>query len=229
MKVIILAAGIGSRLGVEDIPKALTRLVNGKSILEFQLDSLAHYLSLGDVSIVVGFHEDKIMTRFPNLVYVHNPHFTSENTAKSLLRGLANIENEDVLWLNGDVVFRHEILEPLLTDRKNAMIVNTAVVGEEEVKYQVDDLGHILEVSKQVSDPAGEALGINFFSAKDLHLLKEALGECGNTDYFERAVQSSIDAGVEVWASPISPELCVEVDFPEDLERANSIIKSWPT
>lgn len=228
MKIIILAAGLGSRLGTEDTPKALAPLVVGKSILELQLDNLARYLSLADVRLVVGYEKEKIKALFPHLVYIESPLYATQNTAKSLAKGLQGIEGEDVLWLNGDVVFHHGILEPLLAKRQTAMVVNTSTVGEEEVKYQVDDIGRILQVSKNVDDPLGEALGINFFSAGDVPLLKEALAECGDRDYFEHAIQACIEVGVEVMAQQVDPILCVEVDFPEDLERANRATKEWP-
>ncbi len=227
MKIIILAAGIGRRLGIENTPKALARLVNGQSIIEHQLENIARYLSLSDVRVVVGYEQDKIKTLFPHLSYIENSNYGSENTAKSLQRALSEVGNEAVLWLNGDVVFHHKILEPLLAQRRSAMIVNIGVVGEEEVKYQADEFGRIIEVAKAVEDPLGEALGINFFTEGDAQLLKQALAECGTQDYFERAVQICLDAGVEVWTSVVSPDLCVEVDFLEDLGKANRMLKSW--
>ena|SRR5436190_1103530 len=110
MKVVILAAGIGSRLDGTQAhrPKALTQLINGKSILQFQLDALSAYLSLDQVFIIVGYQKEVIMSAFPDLMYIYNPLFERENTAKSLLRALKKID-EDVLWLNGDVVFRPSI------------------------------------------------------------------------------------------------------------------------
>ncbi len=228
MKMIILAAGMGTRLGGEEGPKALTTLANGRSILELQLDNLSRYAKVSDVRVVVGYHAESIQQRFPQLTYIVNHQYSVENTSQSLRRALEDISDEDVLWLNGDVVFHHSVLPKLLLNRRNAMIVDTAIVGEEEVKYRTDDFGRILEISKNVGEPAGEALGINFFSATDLPLLKEALEECEDNDYFERAVQSCIDAGVEVWTATIDPELCVEIDFPEDLDRANGAIRSWP-
>lgn len=228
MKIIILAAGMGTRLGADGIPpKALSILLDGQSILEHQLDNISRFLKLSDVRVVVGYQAEKIKERFPQLAYVHNHQYMSENTSQSLRKALEEVEGEDVLWLNGDVVFHHSALAKLLTQRRNSVLVNTSLVGEEEVKYQTDEFGRVLEISKGVSDPIGEALGINFFTAYDLHLLKEALAECEVEYYFEHAIQACIDAGVDVWAVEVDPTRCVEVDFPDDLERANRLIKEW--
>jgi choline kinase len=227
MKIIILAAGLGSRLAAEEGPKALVPLINGKIILEHQLDNLARYVKISDVRVVVGYQEEKIRAHFPHIAFVKNPLFRTENTSKSLLRALHDIENEDVLWLNGDVVFNHTVISKLLLNRRNSMVVNTSIVGDEEVKYRLDGVGCIVEVSKTVDDPMGEAVGINYFTATDLTLLKEALAECAPNDYFEKAIQICVDAAVDVWAVEVVPEDTVEIDFPEDLEKANRLIKTW--
>lgn len=224
MKAVILAAGLGSRLHPVDahhLPKPLTELANGKSILQLQLDNLASFISLDDVFIVVGYRKEAILDAFPDLTYIYNPHFSQENTSKSLWRALRKIE-DDVLWMNGDVVFHPRVLEQVFQAQRTGMVVNSAVVGEEEVKYRADTHGHILEVSKQMSNPQGEALGINFFTKEDLPVLKKNLELCQRSDYFEKAIEMGIQHQHQVvWKIPVEAADCVEIDFPEDLEKAN--------
>lgn len=224
MKVVILAAGRGKRFRALHLPKPLTRLANGQSILEAQLHNLAKYVPLDDVFVVVGYHKEKIMEQFPDLLYVYSPNFAQENTSKSLLRALRKID-DDVLWMNADVVFHPSVLEAILSHRKSSMIVNIANVGDEEVKYRTNANGKILEVSKVVSKPQGEALGINFFTREHLPILKQNLDKCADNDYFERGIELSIAEGVDVWSIPVKFNLCAEVDFPEDLDKANKILQ----
>jgi choline kinase len=226
MKVVILAAGKGSRLGQGNLPKPLTLLSNGQTILGQQLENLNHYISLNHVIVVVGYHKEEIIETFPDLLYVYCPNFAHENTSKSLLRALEKCE-EDVLWLNGDVVFHPSILKPMFDHPKTSMIVNIGGVGEEEVKYRQGKGGKILEVSKQVLNPQGEALGINFISHKDLNAFRHQLENCQPADYFEKAIEACIQDGMQVNGLVIEQGLCTEVDFPEDLERANKMIRSW--
>ncbi len=226
MKVVILAAGKGSRLGEADVPKPLTLLNNGKSILELQIDHLARHVPMDDIVIVVGYRKEMIMEQFPGCLFVNNPNFSQQNTSKSLLLALNQL-NDDVLWINGDVVFHPSIIKDVLDFNRNCMVVNVGPVGEEEVKYSIDAQGKILEVSKQVSHPAGEALGINFFKAEALENLRKGLKDCREQDYFEKGVESCLKQGVTVWSLPIANHLCTEVDFIEDLNRANALLKSW--
>lgn len=225
MKIVILAAGAGSRLG-GDSPKPLTKLANGQSMLGQQLDTISRFASLDDVLLVVGYHKEEIMGYFPNLLFVYNSCYSQENTSKSLLRALAKI-NEDVLWINGDVVFHPSVFQALQSFGKNGMVVNCGPVGAEEVKYSTNSQGRILEVSKHVAIPQGEALGLNFFTARDLNTFKGNLAKCLDSDYFEKAIELSITAGIDVWSLPVDSNLCTEVDFPSDLVKANDLLESW--
>lgn len=226
MKVIILAAGKGSRLGEPGLPKPLTVLANGKSILAQQLDNLTPHISLDQILVVVGYHKEAIMERFPELLFVFNPFFGVENTSKSLLRALRKVD-EDVLWLNGDVVFHPSVIPLVLESKKSCMVVNEGIVGEEEVKYHASVTGEILEVSKQVVNPQGEALGINYFKRLDLSILRQELENCKPEDYFEKGIEEGIKKGLKIQSCKVNSSYCTEIDFSEDLDYANQLLKAW--
>ncbi len=228
LQVVILAAGMGTRLG-RDHPKPLTPLDDGRSILQRQLDGLRAVLG-DDVSItaVVGFRCDMIMQAAPDLTFAYNPDFATTNTSKSLLRGLLNSRDGGVLWLNGDVVFDPAVLElalPHLRDEQSFVSVDTNTVADEEVKYTLDDDGFVRELSKTVVGGLGEAVGINFVSAADKATLIEHLRACGVQDYFERGMETAIEsAGLRFRPVDISRFSAVEVDFEADLNRANALL-----
>ena len=220
MKAIILAAGIGSRLESSN-PKPLTKLKNGESILGRQISYLSEYLGINNIFVIVGYKKDLIMESFPNLLYVYNNFYDTTNTSKSLLAGLNKIENEDVLWINGDVVFEKELLPQIIQGSKSCMAVNTNAVGEEEIKYNVFDDGNIRKVSKTVSSALGESVGINKIMASDLPLFKANLEKCNTQDYFEKALEFSIQDGMKIIPVDISDFLCMEIDFIDDLYQIN--------
>jgi choline kinase len=226
MKIIILAAGIGSRLG-NPFPKPLTPLKNGKSIMQMKTENIASKFNIDDINVVVGFKKDLIMERFPELTYIYNPFFDRTNTSKSLLQALKKYRNESVLWLNGDVVFDEKLLNILLPHIKanNSFVaVNTSKVGEEEVKYSLKN-GVINELSKTVKNGLGEAVGINFVSSDDIKIFINRLEECNDNDYFERGLELAIEKdGIQVNAVDISAYNCMEIDFLEDLENVNNLL-----
>ncbi len=226
MKIIILAAGIGSRLG-NPFPKPLTPLKNGKSIMKMQTDNIASRYDIDDINVVVGFKKDLIMERFPELTYVYNPFFDRTNTSKSLLQALKKHKDKSVLWFNGDVVFDEKILDilnPSIEANVSFVAVNTSKVAEEEVKYTLKG-GYINELSKTVENGLGEAVGINFISSNDIKKFISRLEECDPNDYFERGLELAIEKdGLKIKAIDISQYNCMEIDFIEDLENANNML-----
>jgi choline kinase len=226
VQVTILAAGMGTRLG-RPFPKPLTRLANGQTIMEQQVDNIRSVF--GDdvrIMIVVGFKNDSVMEHQPDAFFVYNEFYDQTNTSKSLLKALKASHEGSVIWMNGDVVFDKVILErltPFIVSGRSAVAVNTSAVAEEEVKYTVDDRGYVRELSKTVVGGLGEAVGINLIGGKDKAALIRQLEACEDQDYFERGIELAIaHDGIEVTPVDISDLFAVEVDFEGDLERANA-------
>jgi choline kinase len=226
-QVVILAAGMGTRLA-RPLPKPLTELRDGRSIMKQQIDNLK--TAFGEsyrVMIVVGFKLEAIIERFPEATFVYNEFFDQTNTSKSLLKALRASGDGGVLWLNGDVVFDPQVLVRV-TEQMDAnqsfVVVNQSKVSDEEVKYTLDNTGFISELSKQVVGGLGEAVGINYVAGQDKAALIKRLDEVDDQDYFERGIELAIDSdGLRFKAIDISDLYAVEIDFAEDLDRANEL------
>jgi choline kinase len=224
-QVTILAAGLGTRLG-RPFPKPLTPFAGGTSIIEHQIENVrAVFGDSTSIVVVVGFKMDLVMEAFPDVLYAYNENYDQTNTSKSLLKALRLSNEGGVLWMNGDVVFDAALLDgvwPSVNSDTTFVCVNTSAVGEEEIKYTVDDHGFVRELSKSVVAPLGEAVGINYVAAADKQLLIRHLEQCGDEDYFERGIETAIAAdGLRVRPIDISRFFAVEVDSQTDLVRAN--------
>lgn len=230
VQVVILAAGLGTRLALPH-PKPLTRLVDGRSIMQQQVDNLE--MAFGTdmrLSIVVGYKCNLVMEHTPRASFVHNRDFRQTNTSKSLLKALKTTAKGGVIWLNGDVVFDPTILELMksyIDAGSSVLSVNKARVSNEEMKYTLTSSGHIGRLSKEIPprDALGEAVGINFVAENDKESLIRRLTEVAMQDYFEQAIEQSIIRDrVNYSALDIGAHLAIEIDSPEDLNRANSAI-----
>jgi choline kinase len=227
-QIVILAAGMGSRLG-RSLPKPLTELNDGRTIMKQQFDNIHQaFGSDVNVTIVVGYKLEHIIEAFPHANFVYNEQYDQTNTSKSLLRALQASKDGGVLWMNGDVVFDPEALVragDLVARDQSFVSINTAKVSDEEVKYTVDAEGFIDELSKTVTGGLGEAVGINFVSSRDKVALVRQLAKVGDQDYFERGIELAI-ATDKLRFEPvdISDLYAVEIDFAEDLERANLFV-----
>ena len=220
MQIIILAAGMGTRLN-KDIPKSLTALNNGESILERQINSLLEYVDKENITIVVGYKKNIIKEKYPDYCFVSNNEYKTTNTAKSLLCALneKNIES-DIIWLNGDVVFDSQILKNIFDSNQSSMLVNCESVGEEEVKYSIKNDGSIDKVSKDIKNGLGEAVGINKIVSSDIKEFRYQLDKCANNDYFERGIEIAISNGLIINPLDVGNMFYTEVDFEKDLNYA---------
>lgn len=227
---VILAAGMGTRLG-RPHPKSLTPLRDGRTILSQQLANIrAEFGPRAQILIVVGFKLEQIMEAAPDVAFCYNELYDQTNTSKSLLKALNATGGRGVLWLNGDVVFHPDLLarlRPLIAAGQSFVAVNTQSVGAEEVKYTVDAAGHVEQLSKQIptGEALGEAIGINFVAPADKDVLAARLVEVADDDYFERGLELAIaHDGLAVVPVDISDLFAVEIDFAEDLDRANRLV-----
>lgn len=228
LQIVILAAGMGSRLG-RALPKPLTELNDGRSIMQQQHDNIREAFGAeARITTVVGFRAETIVESFPDANYVYNERYDQTNTSKSLLRALTATGKRDVLWMNGDVVFDPEVLKraaDLVKRGQSFVTVNTSKVSDEEVKYTISENGSIAELSKVVKNGIGEAVGINYISRADKRAFMHQLGRVDDQDYFERGLELAIaEDGLTVYPLDISDLYAVEVDFAEDLERANLFV-----
>lgn len=224
-QVVILAAGMGSRLG-RSLPKPLTELSDGRTIMQQQMENIR--FAFGDdahITVVVGYKLEHIIEAFPDVNFVYNEQYDTTNTSKSLMRALRASSTGGVLWMNGDVVFDPAALvraSELIVRDQSFVSVNTSSVSDEEVKYTTTAEGYIKELSKTVKGGLGEAVGINYISSKDKAVLLRQLTKVNDQDYFERGLELAIEQdGVLVEPIDISDLYAVEIDFAEDLERAN--------
>lgn len=228
LQTVILAAGMGTRLGRE-LPKSLTTLADGRTIMQQQHQNIRAAFGFdAQITTVVGYRAETIIDAFPNVNYVHNEAYDETNTSKSLLRALLATGRGGVLWMNGDVVFDPRVLGravALIEQDQSFVTVNTSKVSDEEVKYTLDEHGFVAELSKTVANGIGEAVGINYISSSDKRALIAQLQRVGAQDYFERGLELAIaENSVRVAAMDISDLYAVEVDFAEDLERANEVL-----
>ncbi len=224
-KFVILAAGMSTRLG-SLIPKPLVSLKDEKTILDYQIENIIKYTSFDNIYIVTGYKKEIIMERYPDLIYVYNQAYAHTNTSKSILIALRKIRH-DTIWLNGDIYFDDKVLEKLINLECSSILVDNKNCGEEEVKYTLDKDGFVIEISKEISNPLGEALGINLIKEKDIDTFIKHLEAVEAHDYFERAIEDMIKTDkVKIKAVNIGNLYCKEIDFEKDLKEVREYLRN---
>ncbi|MFC1688920.1 NTP transferase domain-containing protein [Pseudomonadota bacterium] len=239
MHAIILAAGRGSRLAEhnpEGRPKCLMEF-GGRSLLHRHLDVL-NQLGVRQLDLVVGYEADQIIdhvgTLFsrPDVAFQYNPRYEL-GSVLSLLAARDTLESgEPVVVMDADVLYHPGILQTLLdSDSENCYLMDQEFVpGDEPVKIAVRD-GVMVEFRKQLADglrydTIGESIGFFRFGPDCAALIaaecagfeSDGLGDAPHEEALRNVLlrQPGDFAYEDVSGMP-----WIEIDFPEDVVRAN--------
>lgn len=236
-RAIVLSAGKGSRLLplTADRPKCLIDL-NGKSLLEWQLDALADS-GIDEVVVVTGFNEhlvEAIAQRRAGVRTLFNPFFQVADNLGSVW--LARQEfDRDTLLLNGDTLVTPALIGRLLAGPEAPI---TVTVDEKE-DYDADDMKVLRDGTRLVRigkalEPGhynSESIGMLAFRGEGPRLFIDQVERMmrtseGTRRWYLRAIDA-LAADVEVQTVSIKGEEWQEVDFPEDLAKALTLTARW--
>jgi len=112
MKAIILAAGMGTRLGkyTKDLPKGMLSF-NGKTLIETQVETLRS-CGIKDIVIVRGYIADKI--NIPDVKYYTNEDFSNTNMVETLFKAESEMD-DDILICYSDIIYEKRVIEKVLS------------------------------------------------------------------------------------------------------------------
>ena len=240
MKVALLAAGVGSRLdrARDAPPKALLRFA-GKSLLQRHLEILLSF-GLGDITMVVGHRADDIARELAAIgaADLVRTRFNPDYQASSLLSLWTLREvlaaGAPVLYMDADVLYDRRLLARLLDSPHDdcLLIDRSAELSEESLKVCIRG-DRVVDFHKRVRAPSydygAEWVGFARFAPTSAARLVRAIQsyvDMGRTDViYEEPMRDVILAQGGRFGVEDSAGLpWIEIDFPEDLERARRVI-----
>lgn len=236
MKVIILAAGTGNRLGKysNNKPKSLLKF-NGKSLLKRHIEILQTQ-NIDEIIIVIGFESKMIIEHLDDSLipihYILNERYT-EGSILSLecVREILLNEPEFIL-MDADVLYDSKIMERLINTKvKNCFLLDRNFVdGNEPVKICVGRNGNINEFRKIIPneheyDFQGESVGFfkfdNSIGRSLVSIIDDYIVKKENEKPYEEVIRDLLLKFPEKFGfEDISGIPWIEIDFPEDIERA---------
>lgn len=168
---VILAAGLGSRLGIHtaEKPKGFLQ-IDGSSLIE---TSIKNCLQAGIKHIWIGTgylseHYEALMKTYP-ITCVHNPEY-ARTGSMGTLACFKNILSEDFLLLESDLLYDAIGLTTLLeTPHADCILVSGTTHSGDEVYIQSNPNQCLVSVSKdptQLTELHGELTGLNKLSQK---------------------------------------------------------------
>ncbi|MBI3652033.1 MAG: phosphocholine cytidylyltransferase family protein [Acidobacteria bacterium] len=230
MKGIVLAAGKGLRLNgaTGNTPKCLME-IGGGTLLERQIHTLRN-CGITDIVVVVGYQAERVRQSCDGRIrFVENSRFDQTNSLYSLWLARQALA-EGFVVLNSDVLFHPQLLANLLAaPYHDALLIDygnplSTALGDEEMKVKVRG-ERVIEISKTMppQEADGENLGIVKFNANSAALLIEIMQRLitngGQRDWAPRAF-CEFAAARPLYAVDAQGYPWIEIDFPEDFQRA---------
>ncbi|MFH5926395.1 phosphocholine cytidylyltransferase family protein [Roseomonas xinghualingensis] len=235
---IILAAGVGRRLGEPEARPKILLEFGGRSLLARHFAALdAH--GVKEVSITVGYRREMIEAEVERLgwssrvSFIENSRYregslVSLSVQKDRLRA-----GHPVLLMDGDVLYDHRMVESLIeAPGENILLLDREIEpGDEPVKICFRD-GRIVDFRKKpehAHEWHGESVGFFRFSAAGAaDLADRCLSHvsAGHLDLeYEEAIRDLILAEPDRFSAvDITPLPWVEIDFQADVARARGEI-----
>ena len=246
-KAIILAAGVGKRLGslTKDIPKCLLPIDSDNVLLDYSLDALKDN-GISEIIFVTGFAESKLKEHIDkkwknkfDIKYIFNEKFNEYNNIYSAYLA-KDIWNDETVLLNSDIIFHPDIFRDLHREDSRGVlqyastsfliIDNSKILTPESMKIEIDKEARITRINKNLDAKSsfGEYIGITYLRGIERVKFLESLENNVNAKnldlYYEDALDQILD-GVSISTLSTAGKSWTEVDTKEDYEHAKEIAK----
>jgi len=246
MQAIILAAGIGSRLGkyTEEQTKCMLK-VNDERLIDRMLNSLIEN-GVKNINIVVGYKADSL-TQYINdnfkeldVNFYENNIYDKTNNIYSLYIVKHLLEKDDTILLESDLIYDSEIISKLIKDKRPNLatvapyetfmdgtvleIINDEIINfVNKAQYNFNNINNyfktinIYKFSKEFSS--------QFY----IPFLDAYIKAYGNNEYYEEVLRVINGlSGANMNALILDKEKWYEIDNVQDKEIAESIFAKHP-
>ncbi len=237
MTAILLAAGVGKRMGPQASPKCLLTVGN-RSLLQRTLDSL-RAVGVSHLVLVVGYRKEEVAAEAKRcvggmaLTIVENPRF--QEGAILSLWSARNFFADDLLIMDADVLCPQAAFSRLTGSvHANCLLVDGTCSDTGEEQMVLGQGNRALQITKRPSQELkatmssfGESIGFLRLSREAAPVLRRLLEEkvqAGVVNIEHEQVYPDLFREVVVGCERMDGLPWMEIDTPEDLERAESAV-----
>lgn len=242
MQAIILAAGMGKRLGeyTHNNTKCMLE-VNGIRLIDRALAALKE-VKVSKVVLVVGYKgqnvKDYVGSSYKNIPieYVDNPIYDKTNNIYSLYLAKDYMTAEDTLLLESDIIFAPSVIKKLVDDeRPNLALVDkyeswmdgTVVTLDKDQKITrfIDKSGFdFSEIHKYYKTVNIYKFSKEFSIKYYVPFLTAYSTALGDNEYYEQVLRVILHLrNAPLFAQPLSGDLWYEIDDMQDLDIASGM------
>ena len=235
MQAVLLAAGLGSRLGTltEQIPKALIT-VGDRPLLAYAV-AFARAAGADAITVVGGFGFDKVVAEVARLALpvtlIENRSFRDGNLISLTTARSYVADADELLLMNVDHIYRPAIaaLAAAPATDVTAFVDTDRTLCADYMKVERDAAGQVARIAKTLERwDAGyvgmtkvpRAAAARYWAAVDAALAAE-----GRAIHVERVLARLAEAGTPPACRDISGHGWLEVDLPDERDRADEAVR----
>ena len=219
MAVIILSAGVGSRIKSNE-PRSLIKIGN-KTLLEHQVDLINNNLSNHEIIGVFGYAIEKIVRKISGKVrIVENQLYENTNNSESLRLAVNNTDKKNIMFFHGDLYFNDAMFTS--NDFKKSFLV----VDTKEMMKQ-KEIGVTIQNNKATILSYGLSTKwcqLAFITGKELKILRNVLSKLHGSQKkmlsFE-IINKMIAMGASFECYEPNNMSIVEIDCIKDIKNEN--------
>ena len=225
MDALILAAGRGTRLGLQNTPKCLMEF-EGSSLIEYQIKCLKQ-LGIKQIFVVVGYESEKIKQKLGNNVsYINNENFATTNNIHSIFKAKTHMKN-DFICLYGDLFFHINILKKCMNSKKDMTLMIEKELRDETTKVKIQN-DKIVQVNKKIEKNVADGNFIGMMKCSKEYLTYffqsvEFLVNDNSQAYYTIAIEKMINDGIVVNFDITDGFPWTDIDTHEDLLFAKKV------
>ncbi len=230
MKILILAAGMGNRLGdmTNECPKALID-VGGEALIDRMLGFATHP-AVSRIGVVGGFFSKMLKEHLGgrDIDYYTNPHFKDGNIFT--LQAATDFLDDSFLMMNVDHIYPKELLDHIVKNSSGitAMCDKDRKLVHDDMKVKLTDDGKLMKISKTLSEYDAGYIGMTYCASETLSQYKQAIEETINIYGRESCVEWILGHlaanDTEINICDTSGYRWSEVDTPDDLQQAEKTL-----
>ena len=190
LSVVLLSASMGYRTKSYGA-KSLIPLSKNICLLEHQIAAINHKYSNNEIVVVIGYETDKIMKRkIKGCRFVENLNYEETGEYEQLRLGLNNVDNDNVLIINGSLYFNHGSINSTIPSHSYVTTTNNInsklEVGSITNDHELQCLSYGLDKDFWTE--------VAFFTGRELALLRSVVSDRAYNRflYFE-AINTIID------------------------------------
>ena len=243
MQAIILAAGMGRRLG--ELTQGNTKCmvpVNGVRLIDRMLNQLSA-LNLNRVVIVVGYKGKELVDYIGNryddrlkIEYAENPVYDKTNNIYSLSIVKQQLQEDDTLLIESDLIFEDKMFDMILSDPyPNIALVAKYETWMDGTMVRIDADNNIVNFVPRKAFKYSEV--DSYYKTVNIYKFSREFSEqvyvpfldayckvMGNNEYYEQVLRviTLLDKA-ELKALPIGNERWYEIDDVQDLDIAENL------